>query len=250
MQEENYKLRVKIASPVALKRADKVFVKLFGQGTPQLLKIDHLKAEAGGGAVDEYVAALCDFVRGVLIKDQAPGTGVRGALTDWTEAYKRSLQVLSATPRPLATLLSGLMRFALNDFNDWRITTNYPLLDCGLETLGPLTENSPSILLALQLDFQHTKTVCPVDSGVDQVLAFNHRMRGLDRWSINDEANAVHLASSDPLGALDRAKARAVWAVAALRLGAHSSAEKALHQLTNNDCFGAWAETQLSELHQ
>jgi hypothetical protein len=247
-QSETYRLRVRIASPAALKRADLAFVRWFGEGTPHIGKIDNLKSTAGNGAVDDYVDALCEYVRGVLNKDCAPETGIRGTAEDWTIAYNRSLQVLAEAPRPLAALLCGLMRFALNDFSQWRQPTGFPLLDDTMATLGPLTEGWMPEKAAMAFDSVPRRTVCPIDSGVDQLVGFNRRVAELNRWSVIDDEAARHMASSMPLGRLDRAKACAMWAFAALRLGAKEAAQEPLTLLQNNDCFGPWAAAQLAGL--
>ena len=245
---ETYKIKVRIASDQDLENADRAFVELFGQGGPHIRQIDDFVSSAGDRSAAEYAHGLSEYVRGVLLKDRAANTGVQNAPGDWTGAYERALQILVSVDRPLSELICASISLALNDFSRWQRRSAFPSLDLANDLLGPLAEGvTPKATKALVEDIGRA-AVCPIDAGSDHVLGFASRCSRLQRWSAADEGIAQHLATSQTLGAFDRAKVLALWALFSLRLSSWQAAAKPLSLLLNNDVFGGWAERQLGEL--
>jgi hypothetical protein len=242
---ESYLLRISIPPEEALEAVDKAFVQSFGKGALHIEWINTFKQHTQGWESDEYVEGLAEYVRGVLLKDGDPQTGVSGGRSDWSEAYKRSLDILLPRQRPLPTLLCGLMRFALNDFSAWSVLTGFPDLDQAHSVLGPLTDLSAPPPVHLPEEAGKPTDVCPVDAGVSCVLKLVRKYVGLTRWSLQDDEKLRLLASSTDLNAFDRAKVRALWAWSTLRLAESRAATEPLGALLGSDCFGLWASQML-----
>ena len=240
-----YDLRVTLPSQADLGAADREFVETFGVGAPHIASIDTFAEGLRRGASSEYVEGLVEYVRGVLIKDRDPRTGVRDGRAQWPDAYKRALHILSDFPRPLPILLCGLMRLALNDFSAWKTRSDFPGLDRSLEVFGSLAEGVTPATPRITARKRRIRGVCPIDAGVSRVIELVDRSAGLTRWSVQDDDELRVLTESDVLGPLDRAKARAVWAWSVTRLGVRATGAEPLRSLLGNDAFGAWAATTL-----
>jgi hypothetical protein len=243
--DKTYVLKVFLPTSTELAGVDRLFVNLFGAPRPHISAIPELSKAAEGKATESYAAALAEYVRGVLAKDRDPTTGIHGDPIDWTDAYKRSLRVLSLIDRPLPTLIAGIIRFSLNDFSHWRVPTEFFALDHSVRILGSLANGLEPKLEPAPVEPDHVRGVCPIDAGVSRVIELGARYSKLDRWSAIDATEASRLSELRELGAYDRAKSRALWAWAALRLGATSEAMKPLGAIQGNDTFGAWAQSQL-----
>lgn len=200
---------------------------------------------ADGGAAKLYAEALSDYVRGVLIKDQDPSTGIHGTPVDWLDAYKSAVTVLNAVERPLAVLISAIIRFALNDFSQWQNSTEFLALDHSVRILGSLATCREPTLELLPVQPDQYRGVCPVDAGVSRVIELSSRYSKLDRWSRVDEEEVTGLANLRGMASLDSAKVRALWAWTALRLNAREQAQEPLLLIIGHDCFGNWAKNQL-----
>lgn len=243
--KEEYCLKVSLPTPAALEAVDREFVAVFGSGAPHVSAIGSFVERVQGLDADKYVEGLAEYVRGVLLKDRDPRSGVTDGVADWSEAYKASLQSLKQVLRPLPSLICDLTRFALNDFSDWRRRTEFPDLDRALKLFGPLSEGAAPKSVRLAVRKGAVAGVCPVDAGVSRVLDLVKRCGGLRRWSAQDDDELRLLTTSNVLNAFDRAKARAVWAVTSLRLSSSEAATEPLQALLGNDCFRAWASAIL-----
>jgi hypothetical protein len=242
---KSYSLGVFLPSDQELENVDRAFVRLFGTNRPHISRIPEFMSCAGGGAAESYAEALSDYVRGVLIKDQDPSTGIHGNPAGWLDAYKRAVTVLNAVERPLAVLISAIIRFALNDFSQWQNSTEFLSLDHSVRILGSLAACRDPTLELPPVQPDQYRGVCPVDAGVTRVIELSSRYSKLDRWSLIDDEEVTRLANLPELGSLDRAKVRALWSWAALRLKAREQAQEPLLQISGHDCFGNWAQNQL-----
>jgi hypothetical protein len=84
-----------------------------------------------------------------------------------------------------------------------------------------------------------------VDNGSDMVTQLATHATKLLRWGSAAEEQFRALAERASLDSFDRAKIRALWAAAALRLGATNSAQRALRLLDGDPTFGPWASGKL-----
>lgn len=229
---------------------DKLFVERLSRPDPTVPDVDGFLRDARRVGADEYADALADYVLAVLIKDGDTRAGIRPGERDYRRKYNSALRVLKHFDRPLARLLSALIRFSSNDFNTIARTA-FLSLDFANARLAPLTgKNGEVSQQASAIEGEEILAradVCPVDNGSDAVMRRADQLAALKRWSadIEDEIrSAVQLASLDPL---DRVKIFALWADTTIQLQRPEAAVEPLRMLVGNDCFGAWAEGKLQE---
>jgi hypothetical protein len=250
--EQEYHLKVIVPDDRSLARADELFLGRFGVDNVDLRTVDSFYEVTRNGAAAEYAEALADYVRAVLLKDGDPRTGVSNQLHHYHDIERRALSTLQSFERPLAKLLSALMRFGLNDFSRWEEATGFAGLDQAYSILGPLTpEGRIGEEDGITSVVQKTRArvfICPVDGGTDTVTRLAEQATELPRWGLRAEERFCVLADQASVDSLDRAKIRALWAAAALRLGATTSAERALRLLDGDPTFGDWASRNLARV--
>jgi len=248
---QTYDLRFRIYSEAQLNAVDRAFVAKLARPDPTIFMVDEFMEQAAREGAADYSSALGDYVLGVLVKDADPASGVRPGLRDHRRKLNASLRALKDVDRPLARLVSALIRFSSNDFsNTYR--TGLVALDYANECLLPLTRFADAgVSLAAERDSPKEAgrvRVTPIDNGCDSVIRWADRLSGLARWSraVEDGLRAeTDAPSCDPL---DRSKLCGLWALAALRLGKADAAREPLRLLSGNDCFGEWAEGLLEEM--
>jgi hypothetical protein len=244
-----YRLRVIIPEEESLAKIDEIFLSELGSNDVSLDKVGSFYQVTRDDASAEYAEALADYVRAVLIKDGDPKTGVSTRLHHDSDIYNRALNTLRPFERPLAKLLCALMRFGLNDFTKWQEATGFDSLDRACSLLGPLAEfDGTTIEIGTSQSRQeHARVfVCPIDVGTDNVTRLARQAAELTRWGMAAEQYFIAVAEQMSINALDRAKIRALWAVTALRLGAGTSAQKALSLLDGDPTFGRWTASKLA----
>ena len=154
--------------------------------TPTIFMVDEFMEEAAREDAVDYSSALGGHVLGVLVKDGDPASGVRPGLRDHRRKLNASLRTLKDFDRPLARLVSALIRFSSNDFsNTYR--TGLVALDHANERLLPLTNfaDAGTSLGAVRdspKDAERVR-VTPIDNGCDLVIRWADRLSGLARWS-------------------------------------------------------------------
>jgi hypothetical protein len=247
----DYHLRVVIPDEISLASVDEQFVRELGSEGVNLERVGSFYQTTRAGASAEYAEALADYVRAVLIKDGDPRTGVSTRLHHNLDIYSRALSTLQSFERPLAKLLSALIRFGLNDFTRWQDATGFEILDHAYSLLGPLAEfdRMPLGVGKHQIGRASARVfVCPIDVGTDSVTRLAKQAAELTRWGTAAEQQFSALAEQESISPLDRAKIRALWAATALRLGASASAQKVLSLLDGDPTFGLWTASKLAKV--
>jgi hypothetical protein len=197
------------------------------------------------GVAAEYATALAEYSLGVLLKERPDTEPLTTPFARYREAYGSSLQKLADFDRPMAYLISNLIRFAMNDFSAWNVQTGYWELDLANSVLHDPEMESIHALG----DMPEARTpICPVDHGIGQILALTERMVRQDRWSPILDEECRSATSTDVLDATDRQKALAIWAASAWRLGAKESAIEPLRQIAATYPFSNWAEPFLESV--
>ena len=197
------------------------------------------------GVAAEYATGFAEYSLGVLLKERPDTEPLTTPFARYREAYGSSLKRLSDFDRPMANLISNLIRFAMNDFSAWNIQTGYWELDLANSLLNDPA--SKTIHKIGSLPAARTP-VCPVDHGTGQILALTERMISQGRWSPILDKECQGATSTDILDATDRQKALAIWAAAAWRLGAKESAIKPLRQIEATYPFSDWAKPYLESV--
>lgn len=243
-----YRLRIAAPAPLALRSIDDLFVQILGRADPTLVCIDDFNSRTRDGEAPDYAAGLANYVRGVLLKDGDPASGVTGTFHDYSSAFSRSLQALKVHDRALPAILCGFMRLDLNDFSQWWISTGSRRLDETNRMLGMITTYPSRTAKARSIHETHGKLVFPVDAGLHEVVTTCERLVSAPRWSTNLDTNAQTIMNAFRLDPLDRAKLLAAHGLAALRLGANTAAQTILGALDGEPNFGPWAEANLMRI--
>ncbi len=236
-----YVLRISAPDPEALAAADDRFLTILGRADPTIADVDRFLAFDSETAAAAYLSGLADYVRGILLKDGDPASGVTGTHHDYRDAFARALHALKDHARPLPQLLCGFMRLNLNDFSAWRRPTGSRRLDAANALLGAIADDEqPAVRPSLP---DAGKLICPVDAGLDAVVRACGRLASAPRWSRSVELEAEAVLKQVGIDPLDRSKLLAALAATATRLGAE--VDGMLRELEGDPTFGLWAERNL-----
>lgn len=115
--ETSYEIAFEIAAPIELDEVDRLFLSIVGAET---LTVDRINlfvdiAEPYPTA-KRYLDGLCQYLYGVLAKDQRGGTHLQQS--DYKTRFNLALDTLRLFDRPLANVAVGVVNFSQNAFND------------------------------------------------------------------------------------------------------------------------------------
>jgi hypothetical protein len=239
-----YRIRIQIPEKRALDAVDRAFQRHLAVEAVDFGAVDaFLNDRACAGVSRPYADALASYVRGVLVKDRPLAAQVTLPFARYRDLYVAALDGLQPYRRPLADLVCAVVRFALNTFGT-SAPTGFVPLDAASQTLAALADGrSVTVVPSLYTDSGTTVGVCPLDDGVSRVLDLWRRLRERPAWSPALEEECRQIANADSLDALDREKALALWAEAALRASPSVAAEP-LRLLSATYPFGSWASAE------
>lgn len=243
-----YELSIRAATVEQLRDVERAFHEIIMKGEMSRASIGlFLDDQRTKGVAAEYATALAEYSLGVLLKERPDTEPLTTPFARYREAYGSSLQKLADFDRPMAYLISNLIRFAMNDFSAWNVRTGYWELDLANSVLhDPEMEDIDGLG-----DIPEARTpICPVDHGIGQILALTERMTRQDRWSPILDEECRSATSTDVLDATDRQKALAIWAASAWRLEAKESAIEPLRQIAATYPFSNWAEPFLESVNK
>ena len=239
-----YGFSFRIAEREDLKRVEQAFKEILVSDAITRNSISSFLADKKTqGSGKEYASGLADYCLGILIKERPEGENLTTPFSRYRELYGRAFDVLKDFPRPLAHLISCIIRFALNNYEDNGLRTGYWELDLVTELLS----NPTSTSVQQSLENTTRRPVCPVDHGTGRMLDLAKRLVAQPRWSpvLDDECRMI--AHSDLLDATDHHKAFAIWAASAWRLGSTESAVEPLEQIAGIYPFSRWASKYLEQ---
>lgn len=241
-----YDLSLRAATADQLRDVERAFHEIIMNGDLTRASISlFLEDPRSKGVAAEYATGLAEYSLGVLLKERPDTEPLTTPFARYREAYGSSLQKLTDFDRPMANLISNLIRFAMNDFSAWDIQTGCWELDLANSVLHDPELDSKDEIGELP---EARTPICPVDHGIGQILALAERMIRQDRWSPILDEECRSATSTDVLDATDRQKALAIWAAAAWRLGARESAVEQLRQIAATFPFSKWAEPYLESI--
>ncbi|WP_157785384.1 hypothetical protein [Sinorhizobium fredii] len=240
-----YKISFRIADASELRRVEDAFAATLVSSSITRDTIGRFLSDPRTqGPGSEYASGLANYCLGILLKERPEAENLTTPFSRYRENYGSALQVLADFDRPLARLITGVVRFALNDFSGADSSTGYWELDFAKALLSdPSRASMPS----LDGDAKR-RPICPVDHGTARILDLATRMAAESRWSpiLDDECREI--ANSEVLDATDHEKALAIWAAAALRTGSSRSAIEPLTQIAAVYPFNSWAEQYLENV--
>lgn len=239
-----YRIRFQIPEKRVLDAVDLAFQRHLAVEAIDFGVVDaFLNDRACAGVARPYADALASYVRGVLVKDRPLAAQVTLPYARFRDLYVAALDGLQPYRRPLADLVCGVIRFALNTFGAPALTGFAPL-DGASRDLAALADGSSDLVGELpHAGGGTTVGVCPLDDGVSRILDLWRRLRERPAWSPALEGECRQVANSDSLDSLDREKALALWAQAAFRASPLVAAEP-LGLLSATYPFGTWASAE------
>ena len=240
-----YTMSFRVADHEQLKHVEEVFTETLVSSAISRDAIGRfLSNESSQGAGREYASGLADYCLGILIKERPEGENLTTPYSRYRELFGQALEILKEFQRPLAHLITDIIRFSMNDFETGRKKTGYWELD--LATI--LLSNPSSLSLPTNRETVDRRPVCPVDHGTGWLLELTSHLLTQPRWSpiLDDDCRA--LAHSDVLDASDHQKAFAIWAAFAWRLGAKHAAHQPLMQIAGVYPFSQWAGEYLENV--
>ena len=237
---------IRIPGTHVLHQADAQFREHFIGSLVNWDTVTRFRALGGADGGEDYRNALANYVQGVLIRDQIAGTRVERDRAH--EVFNNALEELRDFERPLAQLITGIVRFADNEFGEPLRPTGWARLDRARGTLTNIVAPEERNAGGCSLGNSRMIAVCPTDHGIDTVLDVNDQLASKQYWSSHLSEELEARASASQLDPRDRAKIMALWAYYALHLRSERSATKPLSELIGDPVFGHWAEKQIQGL--
>ena len=241
----HYGISFRIAEKAELKRVEEAFREILVSEAITRNSIGSFLADKRTqGPGREYASGLADYCLCILIKERPDGEILTTPFSRYRELYGRALDILKDFPRPLARLITSIIRFSLNNFDNGGEHTGFWELDLAIELLS----NPSSARLARPHESVTRRPVCPIDHGTGRMLELSKHLTAQPRWSpiLDDECRT--LAQSDLLDVTDHQKALAIWAASAWRLGSSDSALEPLTQIAEIYPFSRWASKYLEQV--
>jgi hypothetical protein len=242
-----YDLQFEAYEMTALARADLAFVEWCGQADPTMGDIDNFLLTEAAQGVSSYSSALAEYVVGVLLKDR-PSQRPSEIISNYRAKLNGSLRELQKFDRPLANLISCLIRLSSNDVARPIRPSEGALLNTSLNVLGKLSKGEIPDFSSIPARSRKGKVICPIDNGTSRVLERTKWLSLISRFSedVVDQFKAeLDIPSIDPL---DKIKLAALWAGRALSLGLQTEAILPLRVLVGDAMFGFLAEKTLEKL--
>jgi hypothetical protein len=249
---QSYRLILRIPDKASLDAVDQAFIKHLATGMPQMAQVAaFLGDRLCRGPASDYAEALGSYLRGLLVKDQAPNTGVTLPPAEADDLYGAALEVLKGFHRPLSAVVCGLVRFALNNFGFLDRPTGFRRLDRCNAILAPLLGlDVPPIEDKAEGKRGAVVPLCPLDQAIDRVLDLAERLDRQTRWGPSLDEECRQTADARTLVPRDRVKVYALWAAAALRLEVDDAALEPLRRLRAVYPFNTWAAGHLDRIEE
>lgn len=240
-----YNISFRVVEQGSLKKVERAFTDILVSGSISRESIGIFLADnRTQNSGKEYASGLAKYCLGILLKERPDGEKLTTPLSRYRELYGSALEVLRDFQRPLAHLITCIIRFSMNDFGDGAQRTGYWELDLATELLlDPKSEALPT-----HFEDGNRRPVCPIDHGTGRILELASHLAGQPRWSPILDDGCRGLAHSELLDASDHQKAYAIWAASAWRLGSKESALEPLTQIAEVYPFSRWASKYLEQV--
>lgn len=241
-----YTVRIAIPDDSELAEVDQSFVRNLAIDRPSTRDVETFASEIEPfRSARDYAGALADYAHGVLVKEASEFGGVTLPFDAFQTKFSRALVELSDyVGRPVAASVVAVARLNLNDLATPLPLTGDPSLDGCLRTLSEIVNlDSPSLVSDPRVGVAEV-ALCPVDRDTHLVRTAYEALLH-DRPADSRIVEFGSRADDARLSPQDRAKLRALVAVAALRHSRPDLARPHLEILTHDGVFGRWAELAL-----
>ena len=236
-------LEFRLARQAELDECDRAFKEQLAVPRPTMRHVDQFlrMCPSSLGAID-YAGALADYVVGLLLKEQAAQSGVRGDLKGFKDKLMNALEILQGHDTEVASAVTAVSRFSLNA---WKLMEVPP----ALEELDAAVTFYLSLSESRAMGFSRGDTcggtpACYVDRATKWIL-----QAAMDLRQERAESPALDklrvLRQKQGLTEYDLVKVDVLLAVVESRVRRTEVAKSYLQRLRFDDQFGAWARKEL-----
>lgn len=240
---ERFELRFCVPELAELQRLEDIFNTLFLDNE---LSVDDVRrfAEACKSlkTADEYLEGVCQYLYGVLAKDQRGGTQLSHA--QYKERFNRALEALRHVDRPLARTMRGIINFSFNSFAQAASQADAPALAAAASLFAGWAGKSVTRCAVAQ---QEAQARLPVDHATDRILSW----MALSGKRQERELDELQQVSANPIWtAEDRTKALVLWLEWGRTCRSTDELRRMARRLLNDAIFAGYAEQVLERMNQ
>lgn len=170
---QKYYLKITEMPEDMINSVNKIFIEKFAKEKFTLLEIKKFEDNYKGSLIKNYVAALCDYLRGVLFRNNIYNSKVENS-SRWNELFNRSYSELQYHRNVLSDSIINIIKISLHDFNDFKITKIY-LVDFLLILLKELKISGVSEARILP-NLDNKIPLLPIDDSISELLEYYEKI--------------------------------------------------------------------------
>lgn len=233
--ETRYEILFEIAEVRDMEEVERLFLSIVGSETLSLDRINiFAEMTAQYKTALRYVDGLCNYLYGVLAKDQRGGTHLSQG--EYKTKFNLALDGLRHFERPLADVVVGIVNFSQNAFNDGGSLAASPRLQNAMRVYYGFTNR-----IALEITTSWSgggMGNVPVDHATDQIV----------QWTLGEMEDFLkHRKQMEAMldaewVSVDRFKVSMLLAERLSSLGQFTEAKRFARSSTNDALFGDWAQ--------
>lgn len=238
---ERFELRFCIPELQELRRLEDVFSTLFIDNE---LNVDDVRRFAETcmslATAREYLEGVCQYLYGVLAKDQRGDTHLGHA--QYKERFNRALEALRHVDRPMARTIRGIINFSFNSFAQAASQHDAPALAAAATRFAGWAGRPAKGGMAVQ---QKAQARLPIDHATDRILGWMALPRGRQEGELDD----LQRASASPVWTVeDRAKTIVLWLEWGCAFSPADELRRVARSLLNDAIFAGYAEQVLEKM--
>jgi hypothetical protein len=246
----NFRLVFEIAEEDHLIGVETAFINMARGRTLSISTIDSfIDSCRSYTSASRYYDGLCHYFYGVLAKDRMEDSGLR--FEEYSDRYKQALDALKDFERKLSKLLSALIMFHLNDFDQAHsITSSMPSSFARLHQASGLfakvTSGSPWHPLKLESKNVTSSEDLLTDCDTRDVLRYVAMKNDEFRKAIPD----IEAKIKRPISDYDKKKLIIILGERLYAAGDFAGAKEKARMLINDPALYKWAEAMLKRLEE
>lgn len=165
---KKYFLRIYVIPEDMMHSVNTNFIKNFAKDRFTLLEIKHFEDQYKNFLVKKYVSGLCDYLRGVLFRNDFKNKGKN--TSKWNELFNRSYSELQFHKNVLAESIVNIIKLSLHDFKNFKLTKTITV-DYLLILLTELKNSGKSMHRNLPSISKKIPTI-PIDNSISYLLNY------------------------------------------------------------------------------